>query len=180
MKALVRGCLVGVVIAASPLSVFGQESKSSTLVKQLLAALQSAKLDTIAAKDPAAADRYVGALHIAGSQLLVVSGSYTQPALLDARIAKKEYRDVYIDLNSASVPASRLLIEDLGADGLRAKRQENDPFDSVDSNGKRTMFDGDWKAQKLSEEEYMKAFGTADERYSQMLMSLIAQLQKGT
>ena len=40
------------------------------------------------------------------------------------------------------------------------------------------MFDGDWKKQKVSEQDYMKAFSTADERYAQILTALIAQLKK--
>ena len=40
------------------------------------------------------------------------------------------------------------------------------------------MFDGEWKAQKLSEQEYMKAFSSADERYAQILAALLAQLKK--
>ena len=39
-------------------------------------------------------------------------------------------------------------------------------------------FDGDWKKQKMSEQDYMKAFGTADDRYSGMLNALIAELKK--
>ena len=40
------------------------------------------------------------------------------------------------------------------------------------------MFDGDWKAQKLSEQDYLKAFSTADDRYAQILTALLAQLKK--
>ena len=46
--------------------------------------------------------------------------------------------------------------------------------------GKRTAFDGDWKKQQLSEQEYMKTFSAADERYAQMLTALLAQLKKGS
>jgi hypothetical protein len=141
-------------------------------------ALDAAKLDSIAAKDPSSPDVYVGALYIPGFQLLVISGSYSVPVLLDTRIGKKEYRDVYIDLNSASAPASRVLIEDLGADGLKIKREDNQPFDSVDSTGKHVMFDSDWKKQKISEDEYTKAFATADARYASMLTALLAQIKK--
>jgi hypothetical protein len=41
-------------------------------------------------------------------------------------------------------------------------------------------FDNDWRKQKLSEEDYMKAFSTADQRYSEILTALIAQLKKGS
>lgn len=178
MKAVLRGCLTGGLVAIATSSAVAQESKSAPLAKQLVAALEAAKLDSIAAKDPSGVDIYIGALYIPGFQLLVVSGSYSAPILLDTRIGKKEYRDVYIDLNSASAPASRVLIEDLGADGLKAKREENEPFDSVEATGKHVMFDSDWKKQKISEAEYMKTFGTADERYTSMLTALLTQLKK--
>ncbi len=161
-----------------PSAAFAQESKSAPLAKQLAAALDAAKLDCIAAKDPAAPDIFVAALYFPGVQLLVVSGKYSVPQLLIERLAKKEYRDTYLDLNGAAVPASKVFLEDPGADGIRAKREENQAFDSYEADGKRTMFNSDWKAQKISEQDYMKAFSAADERYTQILTALIAQLRK--
>jgi hypothetical protein len=178
MKAVLKGCLFGALVSMFADPVAAQESKSAPIAKQLVEAMQAAKLDTIAAKDPSAPDVYIGALYIPGFQLLVISGTYSVPTLLDTRITKKEYRDVYIDLNSATAPASRTLIEDLGADGLKAKREENQPFDSVDSSGKQVVFDSDWKKQKISEDEYMKVFATTDERYAHMLTALLAQVKK--
>ena len=155
-----------------------QESKSAPLAKQLAAALDAAKLDAIAAKDPSAPDIFFAALYFPGVQLLVVSGKYSVPQLLVERLVKKEYRDTYLDLNGASVPSTKLFLEDPGADGVKAKREENQPFDSYEADGKRLMFDGDWKKQKMSEQEYMKVFSAADERYTQILTALIAQLKK--
>jgi hypothetical protein len=180
MKAVTCGCLVAVFAGTLAVPAIAQESKSAPLAKELVAALQAAKLESIAAKDPSSVDVYVGALYIPGFQLLVVSGAYAQPVLLDTRLSKKEYRDVYIDLNGASAPATRLLVEDLGADGLKAKREDDEAFDSVDTGGTRTMFDSDWKKQKLSEDEYMKTFAMSDERYSAMLTALLAQIKKGS
>jgi hypothetical protein len=153
-----------------------QEGKSAALAKQLSAALDAAKLDSLAAKT--GPDTFVAALYFAGAQLLVVSAKYSVPQLLDARLEKKEYRDTYIDLNSASVPESKVFVQDAGADGLRAKREEGQAFDTVETGNKTTVFDGDWKRQKLSEQDYMKAFTAADDRYSAMLMALLGQLKK--
>lgn len=158
--------------------VSAQESKSSALAKQLTAALDAAKLDSIAAKDPSAADTYCAALYFAGSPLLVVAAKYTVPQLLEARLGKKEFRDTYIDLSSASVPDTKIFIQDAGGDGLRAKREENQAFDSFELAGKSTLFDGDYKKQKLSEQEYLKMFSSADDRYTQILTALLAQLKK--
>ncbi|HEY7285775.1 MAG TPA: hypothetical protein VH497_10050 [Vicinamibacterales bacterium] len=168
--------LLGFLAAASPARA--QESKSGPLAKQLAAALDAAKLDSVAAKDPSAADTFIAALYFPGAQLLVVSAKYTAPQLLDARLSKKEYRDTYIDLSSASVPDSKVFVQDALADGLKAKRDENQPFDIIEIAGKPVNFDGDWKKQKISEQDYMKAFGSADDRYSNMLHALIAELKK--
>jgi hypothetical protein len=170
--------LAAVIVLSLSTAASAQESKSAPLAKQLAAALDAAKLDSIAAKDPSAPDIFFAALYFPGVQLLVVSGKYSVPQLLTERLAKKEYRDTYLDLNGASVPATKLFLEDPGADGVKARREENQPFDSYEAEGKRLMFDGDWKKQKVSEQDYMKAFSTADERYTQILTALIAQLKK--
>jgi len=155
-----------------------QDSKSAGVAKQLAAALEEAKLDSIAAKDPANPDVFVAALYFAGSQLLVVSAKYSVPPLMQEKLAKKEYREVYIDLTSASVPESKIFVQDLGADGLKAKRGENEPYDIYEPAGKPFAFDSDWKKAKISEDEYMKVFGDADERYAEMLSTLLAHLKK--
>jgi hypothetical protein len=172
--------LAAVVVVAMvfPAVASAQESKSAPLAKQLAAALDGAKLDSVAAKDPSSPDMFFAALYFPGVQLLVVAGKYSVPQLLIERLAKKEYRDTYLDLNGASVPASKVFLEDPGADGVKAKREENQAFDSYEADGKRLMFDGDWKKQKMSEQDYMKAFAAADERYAQILTALIAQLKK--
>jgi hypothetical protein len=162
-------------IALAP-PALAQESKSAPLAKQLAAALDAAKLDSIAAKDPDGADVFDAALYFPGMQLLVISGRYSVPQLLATRLTKKEYRDVYLDLNGAAT--AKVFIEDPGADGLKVKRENNTAFDQAEVDGKRTMFDGDWKAQKLSEQDYTKAFSTADDRYTQILTALLAQLKK--
>src|SRR5262245_3009740 len=160
------------------MTAYAQDTKSAPLAKQLAAALDGAKLDSIAAPDPTNPDTFCAALYFANMQLLVVSAKYSAPQLLLAKVAKKDYRDVYIDLNSASVPESKIFVEDLGADGLKAKREENQPFDTFEQGGKRTVFDSDWKKQKLSEQDYMKAFSGADDEYAKILTALLAQLKK--
>jgi hypothetical protein len=178
MKAMAKGCLAGALALVMCGPAFAQESKSAPLAKQLAAALEAAKLDSVAAKDPSHPDVYIGVLYIPGLQMIAVAAQYSAPQYLDANLAKGLYRDVYIDLNSAGVPASRVFVEDLGSDGLRARRDGDHPSDSFEMAGKRTAFDSEWNRQKLSEQEYMKIFTTADERYSQMLTALLAQLKK--
>lgn len=173
-----RGVIAGVLVCAAA-AASAQESRSGALAKQLCAALDAAKLDSIAAQDTASPDVFVAALYFPG-QLLLISAKYSAPQLLADRIGRKEFRDTYIDLNGAAMPDSKVFVEDGGADGLRAKRADNQPLDAVEMAGKRTAFDNDWKKQKLSEQDYLKAFAAADEAYTKALTALLAQLKKTT
>jgi hypothetical protein len=173
----VRGvrCLAFACVLSLPLAAAAQESRSAQLAAELARTMDSMKLDSVAAKIEG--DQYVGALYFAGSQLLVVKARYLVPERMDVQLAQKNYRDVYIDLNAASVAASKVLVSDLGANGLYARRRENQ-FDTADLAGKSYTFDGDWGKAKLSEQEYTKAFQTTDEEYTRMLQALLAQLKK--
>ena len=169
--------LVLFLVPLTSLPARAQEPQSAALAKQLTDLMDAQKLDSIAARDTSQADVYVAALYFPG-QLMVVSARYSVPVILNEKLAKKDYREIYMDLNSASDPKTKILIMDLGADGLRAKRDENKPFDTFDIAGRTRSFDGDWKAQKITEEEYMKAFEDSDARYTRMLQALIAQLKR--
>jgi hypothetical protein len=168
----------GLAVAFLPLQVSAQESKSGAAAKQLTETMDRLKLDSIAAMDPAEKDTFVAALYFQGAQLLVVSAKYTAPSLLVSRLEKKEYRDTYIDLNAASVPASKIFVMDSAADGLVARPGDSQAPDSVEHGTKSTAFDGDWKKAKMSEEEYFKAYSTADERYARILTLLTEQAKK--
>jgi len=155
-----------------------QDSKSVPLVKELAQLLDKGKLDAIAAKDPSASDVFVAALYFPGSQLLVVSARYAVPPILTEKLAQKDFREIYTDLNSAAVEGSRSLVIDIGADGLKPKKDDS-RFDTCDIGAKTYVFDGDWKKQKMaSEDDYGKAFADAEARYVKMLTVLIAQAKK--
>lgn len=162
-------------LASASTPVPAQEPESVALAKQLTSLLEQMKLDSVAARDTQA-DGFVAALYFPG-QLMVVGARYSVPVLLNDRLAKKEFKEVYNDLNGAPVAGSKCFVMDLGADGLRAKRDEG-RLDTFESAGKTWAFDGDWKAQNMSEQEYGKAYGDAESRYCKMLQALIAQLKK--
>jgi hypothetical protein len=175
---LVACLIVLISVLVLPSTVVAQESKSASLAAELTALLDKGKVDAIAAKDPSAPDLYVAALYFQGSQLLVVSARYSVPSILNEKLAKKEFRDVYTDLNSASIFETRVLVMDMGADGLQAKKVET-RVDTYDIGNKSLIFDGEWKKPTFaSEEDYNKAFADADARYAKMLASLIAQAKK--
>lgn len=162
-----------------PTAVHAQESTSAARARQLAQLLEEKKFDSIAAPHPGAPDMFVAALHFPG-HLLVVWARYSAPALLAEKISKGEYREVYADLNSASIAESRVMITDLGADGLKARREENQPFDFQDAGRKGIRFDGNWLDQKMSEQDYMKVYVEADRAYAEALDALITQVKKGT
>jgi hypothetical protein len=177
MCAVARTCLAAALVACIAGTASAQGPKSAALAKELASALDAAKLDAIAAKDPSAPDAFVGALYFTGVQLLVVSAKYAAPQAMTEQLAKKNYRDIYLDLFSASIAGTRVSVTDLGANGLVAEPDDNQPFDTYDS-GKSMSFDGDWDEQKISEDEYKKAFAAADEKYSQILAALLAEVKK--
>jgi hypothetical protein len=152
-------------------------SKSAAAAKQLTEVLDRLKLEAIAAPDPTDATTFVAALYFQGGQLLVVSAKYSAPALLTAKLAKKDYRDVYIDLNAASVAGSKIFVMDQTCDGLVAKPGDN-AADTWEEGTKTTVFDGDWKKAKISEDDYTKAFAGADDRYARILTLLTEQARK--
>jgi hypothetical protein len=168
-----------VLLLLAPSVAGAQDSKSSALAAELVRLLDQMKLDSLAAK-VAAPDQYVAMLYFPGSQLLVVGAKYYVPERMDVSIGEKKYRDVYIDLNSASVPKTKIFISDLGANGLQAKKRGKEPNDTVDVDGKTHVFDGDWRKAKMSEAEYMKAFDDTEAEYIKMLEALVAQAKKSS
>jgi len=167
-------------VLAAPAAVRAQEPKSTDLVKQLAQLLDEKKLDAIAAADAETPGVFVAALYFPGTQLLAVSAKYSAPQLLNDKLAKKDYHDVYVDLSAAYVAGTKMLVMDTFADGLVAKPKGDSPADSVDRPNGLVAFDGDPKKAKLSDADYAKAFGECDAAYAKMLQLLIAKLKSGT
>jgi hypothetical protein len=180
MNAPLRACaaVAAAVVSLTLDPAAYQAAKSQALAKQLAAALDAAKLDAIAAADPADPSTFVAALYISGSQLLVVSAKYAAPPLLTAKIKTKEYRDVYIDLSAASVAGSKTFIIDQNCDGLFSKPDDNAVPDSWEAGTLSVLFDGDWRKAKMSEADYMKTYSAADERYAALIALLTAEAKR--
>ena len=185
---MVRGVqrLGAIALVASVIGLFGapevaaQASKSEALAQELAALLDQQKLDTVAARDTEPDDGFVAALYFSGRQLLVVSARYESPSLLVEQLDARNYRDIYVDLQSASIPESKQFVDDLVADGLHPEPEEGLPFDTFTWPDRSVSFNGEWDDQDLSEQEYEKAFAEADEAYAHMLSMLIAELKGGS
>jgi hypothetical protein len=155
-----------------------QEPQSAAPAKELAQLLSSKKLDSIAARMPDNREEFVGALTFPG-QLMVVWARTTAPAVVNEKLMRKEYREVYMDLNSASVIETRHFVTDLGPDGLKAKpASKQGPSDSHDVGAKSMRFDGNWREDKMSEADYMKAHGEADAAYAKAIQALIDEVKK--
>ena len=157
---------------------WAQEPKSAAPAKELAQLLAAKKLDSIAARMPDNREEFVGALTFPG-QMMVVWARTTAPAVVNEKLIRKEYREVYIDLNSASVAESRHFVTDLGPDGLKSKPdQKQGPADSHDLGAKGLRFDGNWRAIKMKEADYMKAHAEADAAYARAIQALIDEIKK--
>ncbi|HEX7088292.1 MAG TPA: hypothetical protein VF198_18180 [Vicinamibacterales bacterium] len=168
-------------LALAPVLLVGpaaaQDSRSEAPTRELVSLLDKQKLDAIAAR--IGEEEFAAALYIPGVQLLVVSAKYTAPALLNEKIINRNYRDVYLDLSAASVPESKLFIEDMRADGLHPRRKGDDPFDIV-TRGTNAPFllDGETKAKKISEAQYERTFAEADAEYERIIQALLTEIRK--
>ena len=171
------------ILSAALVTVFAagaaaQEPKSAGPAKELAALLAVKKLDSIAARNPDDLQEFIGALTFPG-QLMVVWAKTTAPAVVNEKLMRKDYKEVYIDLNSASVVESRHFVTDLGPDGLRSKpQQKQGPADSHDLGAKSMRFDGSWREDKMSEADYMKAHAAADAAYAKAIQALIDEIKK--
>jgi hypothetical protein len=173
VKGFALALLIPLVVAAAPPE---RTLRSGPLAKELGAALQQRGLDAVAARDPGEPDRFVAALFYPSAQLLVISARYAAPTLLEARLAQKQYREVYLDLGGASIPDSSLLVHDMSADGLCDSRDKS--ADILYEGDVTSMFDADWKSHNASEHEYQQRLFDADERYSRMLEVLLAAVKQ--
>ena len=181
MRILRPGLLLSVVPAvllAFSTTGYAQELKSAAPARELAELMASNKLDSMAARMPDDHDEFVGVLAFPG-QLMVVWAKTAAPPVLNEKVLRKQYRDAYIDLNSASVVSTRHFVTDLGADGLKFKPEpKTAPADSHDLAGKSMRFDGNWKEDKMSQADYTTAHAEADAAYARALTALIAEIKK--
>jgi len=167
-------------LALVPLSAQNpsQSAAPAAAVKALLAQL---KLDSIAAKDPAEPGRYVAALNIPDSQLLVISAPFSAPAAMDRLIADGQYMDAYQSLQAVVSHKGHFFVIDMANDGLTRVNEPDQAFDSTSIDGATPIqFDGKWGEQKLNEAAYNAKFAKDDARYARMLKILATELRKKT
>ena len=167
--------------ADSPSCATAQEAKSADLVKQLTQVLDAEKTGQHRRRRSAVAGNLRRGAVLFGQPVVDGLGQvFAAPTLLVDKIAKKDYREVYIDLSSASVAGSKLFVIDTNADGLNPKPGDDQPFDTAERGNAQYSFDGNWKKAKMTEADYMKAFAEVDGAYAHALTLLTAQAKVGS
>lgn len=175
LKVLTGAATVAICLVALSSSAAAQPTQPATspvLVKQLVTAMAARQIDTVATLDPAEAGRLLGAL-IVGDQLMVISTRHKAAAYLEQQIGKREFREVYMSLQDG-IADGRLFFHDLGCDGL-----VNGDLDIFYEGARgRTLFDGNWVAQGLTEAEYAEKRRVAEEQYVKVLTALLDAVKK--
>jgi hypothetical protein len=165
MRVLVLLLLVGVAAGGAPV-----ERGYPALVKQLVSSMAARGLDAIAVPERYEPGRYIAALVFPDVQVLVVSGKVDAAAAIAGHIDAKRFRDAYMEVHRASAEG-RIFIHDMGCDGLQEQVADSDIY-YEGANG-RTIFDGNWSAQSLSEAAYWRKQEEADDKYSRALALLL-------
>lgn len=176
-RGIVIYVISGLLVLTSMLGTATAQIGSGPLVKELADAMGEAGTDTAAARHPSVSDQFIAVLLFPDRQLLVVTARYESPSLLYQQLIEKNYRNIYMDLQSASIPESKVFIDDLGANGLTFIPGEGEPYDTFSDASGATPFDGDWESRDVSESEYTESFQEAEAIYVELLRALIAEIQ---
>lgn len=152
---------------------------SADAARNLVRALDQSRLDAIAAADPAEPGTFVAALYIPGGQLLVVSARHPSVEGVAHRIATRQYREVYLDLQGTPTPETKFFVQDARADGILSALPGSGDVDVLYEDGVRqTLFNGDTQAQHLAPAEYDARLASADARYARLLTLLTSAVQE--
>jgi hypothetical protein len=182
MKRVIFAALVILVAMAAfaPLTS-AQESQSAAPAATVKALFDQLKITSIAGKDPEEPGRYVAALYIQDTQLLVISAPFAVPGAMDKFIADGNYMEAYQSLQSVVNHRGHFFVVDMQNDGLKRVNEPDQAFDSTTTDGGATIqFDGKWDAQKLTETAYNEKFAKDDARYARILKVLATELRKKT
>jgi hypothetical protein len=174
------GRLLLLAVIVTVLSAFGieaaQDGPSFTATQHLISALNEAGLDSIASIDPTEPGAFVAALHIKGGQLLVVRARHPSVEALSVRLAARQFRDIYMDLQATPTPQGKVFVMDSGADGLPSDSEQPSNVDILYEDGTRQVMFNGARAQKLSADQYRHQLQDADAKYRRLLNVLVAAI----
>jgi hypothetical protein len=151
---------------------------SPEAVRGLVRALDDAGLETIAAEDPTEPGTFVAAMYVRGAQMLLVSSRHPSVEALAHRIAARQYRDVYLDLQGTPTPQHKFFVQDSGADGMSNAPEGGGVDVLYEDEVTQTLFNGKPKAQNLTAAQYSARLASADARYARLLTVLTAAIRE--
>lgn len=158
-----------------------QAVASGDAAHELITALDQLGLEAIAAVDPAEPDTFAAALKIQGGRLLVVEARHPSVEGLLQRLAARQYRDVYLDLQGTPIQKGKFFVQDAGANGIVSTPPGSVDVDVLYEDGERqTLFNGDPMAQHMTAAEYKARLAAADARYARLLTLLRSALRETT
>jgi hypothetical protein len=156
-----------------------QAFASADAARGLVSLLDQFRLDAIATVDPEQPGTFVAALYIPGGQLLVVRARHPSADGILQRLAARQYREVYLDLQGTPTREGKFFVQDAGADGILSALPGSGDVDVLYEDGRRqTLFNGDVNAQHLTSAEYDARLASADARYARLLTLLTAAVRE--
>ena len=163
--------------ALPPQRVATHHFASPVVARNLAHRMQSAALQAFAASDPEQPGAFVAVLYVP-EQLLVVEAFHPATAALEGRIAARQYREAYLDLQGTPTPQGRFFVLDSSADGLLTAVPGKGSVDMIDDSGRPSLLlNGDPLGQDVSVAEYDARVTAAETRYTRLLKVLIAALE---
>lgn len=150
-------------------------AESGTVAKDLVTALSARQMDAIAMADPDEPGRFIAALVFPGVQMLVVSARHPMPALAQQQVAKRQFREVYSTLQEGA-GVGRWFFHDMECNGLAGTADGADVF--YEGTDGRTIFDGKWDTQSMTEAAYIEKHKVAEEQYNRALTLLLAATKR--
>jgi hypothetical protein len=148
--------------------------QSAQATRALTQRMDASRADAVAVRDPDRPERFIAALRIPG-QLLVVSATHPSVELVAQRLARGDYRDVYMDLQGTPARDSKFFVHDMAADGVSLDAR-GQAYDIVYDGTLMLTCDGRWKDAKMKEAEYLDRVSKADARYARMVGLLAGAL----
>jgi hypothetical protein len=156
-----------------------QPFASAGAARELVSLLDRLGVDAIATVDPEERGIFVGALYIPGGQLLVVQARHPSVDGILQRLAARQYRDVYLDLQGTPTRDGKFFVQDARADGILSALPGSRDVDVLYEDGRTQMlFNGDMHAQRLTAAEYDAKLAAADARYARLLALLTAAVHE--
>jgi hypothetical protein len=155
-----------------------QAFASADAAHSLVSLLDRVGLDAIATVDPQQPGTFVAALYIPRGQLLVVHARHPSVDGIRQRLAARQYREVYLDLQGTPTREGKFFVQDARADGILSALPGSGDVDVLYEEGRRQiLFNGDINAQHLTSAEYDVKLAAADARYARLLTLLTAAVR---